>query len=162
MRKRRPDGLFRIRGPEEPRAGFGFDPPVKLVRSSLVPRVSDRRLSTRPISSWTKAEKSSSVRLAGRKARPETTWRSLGRTESRAEAPGDLLTAGQRQMLQEIDVEGIANFAEIRFMAIGAVVISLDLNIVALPQSLLPAAHDVAAREMGVAIDILRIRRRYS
>ena len=68
------------------------------------------------------------------------------------------MACGQVQALQKIDVESVAEIGEVRFPAVGSVVIDLQLNIVFVVDGLLPAAHNIAAGKQRVGIDDLRIR----
>src|SRR5436305_13184482 len=62
--------------------------------------------------------------------------------------------------MQKIDVEGVADLRKVGSVARGAVVVSLNLKIVAIAEDSLPAAHDVAAGKQRVRIDHLRKRLR--
>src|SRR6185437_3612837 len=82
----------------------------------------------------------------------------VDRAAARPEAPGDLLPPRKPEAVEKIEVEGVADLAEIRFMAIGAVVVSLNLNVAAFSERSFPAAHDIAAGKERVGVYGLRER----
>src|SRR6266850_6565205 len=55
--------------------------------------------------------------------------------------------------LQEISVEGVANIAKVDLVPIGSVVVGLQLNVFAFPESSLPVSRVVAAGKFGIGID---------
>src|SRR5579863_175911 len=61
--------------------------------------------------------------------------------------------------LEVIDVKGVAKLAEIRFVSIGPIVISLNLNVIAFPKHSLPTSQNIAARKSRVGVDNLFARR---
>ena len=68
-----------------------------------------------------------------------------------AGSPGELL-ARKRSPLQIVDVEGVAQIAEVEFVAIVAGIVSVQRDTFFLALRSLPAPQDVTAREAGRTI----------
>src|SRR5271170_264816 len=60
-------------------------------------------------------------------------------THARAQPPEKVLLPRQSQMVEEVDVEGVASFSEFGFEMVGAVKVSLDLEVRFIVQHALPA-----------------------
>ena len=69
------------------------------------------------------------------------------RAEPDAEAPGNLIARPEVRPPQEIHVESVSHVAEVRFVAIGAVIVDLELKVVSLVERPGPAPQNISAGE---------------
>src|SRR5467141_2055814 len=83
---------------------------------------------------------------------------SVTRTQTSPEAPEKILAPRQSQVVQEIDVEGIARLAETGLTPVRSVVIRLQLNVGSPAYSAFPAAEEIAAGYFTGSLDNRRIR----
>ncbi len=74
------------------------------------------------------------------------------RARAHAKSPKEVLLAWERQMVQKIDVEGVARFSNFWFEMARVVVVGLDLKIRAFVQDAFPASLKISSRQFSVAI----------
>src|SRR5580698_4155650 len=79
-----------------------------------------------------------------------------------AEAPGYIVVSVNARVLHVVDVKSIARLAAFQIDAIGAVKVSLNLNVGAFARRMLPAGQQIASgnRGNGSFDDLSRGRRR--
>src|SRR5215831_15210837 len=73
-----------------------------------------------------------------------------------ARAVSQLVAGAGASLLDEIDIDSIAVFAQVWLVPVRPVVIHLKLEVVLASQLACPASENVSAREVRVAVDITR------
>ena len=128
--------------------------PVKLVRSTWCRALTASLPVTSLISSCEESgEQIIQAVLAGSNTRPDPTSRNRPSLKRAPDPKNELLARFSFRRCDEVDVEGVAPLAQVRLVAVGPVVISLNLKIVAVAQLSRPARQDVAAGEIRIAVE---------